>query len=121
MSSFNKQLLKNNESCLRLNGRIWYLPNTSHSPYPVVLMVHGNHKSTVSSEIGYQYLGTMLASQGFLAVSIDEIFFNLALPYSSTGYGQTSIIKNYDVNFSRRPEFVVWALILLETLKRLHL
>ncbi|CAF2444102.1 unnamed protein product [Rotaria sp. Silwood2] len=121
ISSFNKQNFKYNESALPLNGRIWYPINTSHGPYPIVLMVHGNHMSTESSENGYEYLGTMLASQGFLTVSIDENFLNLAPPYSSTEYGKMLKIKKYDVSFSRRPEFIARALIILETLKQLRL
>ena len=37
-------------------------------------MVHRNHASTESSENGYEYLGKMFSSQGFIAVSIDEFF-----------------------------------------------
>ncbi|CAF1106904.1 unnamed protein product [Rotaria sordida] len=121
LSSFNKQYFKYNESALPLNGQIWYPTNTSNDPYPIVLMVHGNHISTESSEPGYEYLGTMLASQGFLAVSIDENFLNVAPLYSGTGYGRMSKIKKYDVSFSRQSQFIARALIILETLKQLRL
>lgn len=122
LSTFNKQYFQFDESKLPLNGRIWYPTNTTNTTlYPIVLMVHGNHMSTEPSENGYDYLGTMLASQGFFAVSVDETFINLAPLYSTTDYGQMSKIKNYDTKFSRRPEFIARALILLETLKQLRL
>ncbi|CAF3424054.1 unnamed protein product [Rotaria socialis] len=83
ISSFNKKTFKYNESTLPFNSRIWY-PTNNSGPYPIVLMVHGNHICTESSEIGYEYLGKMLASQGFIAVSIDENVLNDALPFYST-------------------------------------
>ncbi|CAF0973935.1 unnamed protein product [Rotaria sp. Silwood1] len=121
ISSFNKQNFKYNESALPLNGRIWYPINTSNGPYPIVLMVHGNHMSTELNENGYDYLGTMLASQGFLAVSIDENFLNSAPSYSSSSYGPMSKIKKYDTSFRKRPEFIARAFVILETLKQLRL
>lgn len=45
-------------------------------PFPLVLIVHGNHDPTVSSEQGYIYLLDLLASHGFIAVSVDENFLN---------------------------------------------
>ncbi|CAF1005553.1 unnamed protein product [Rotaria magnacalcarata] len=83
ISSFNKKTFEYNESTLPFNSRIWY-PTNNSGPYPIVLMVHGNHICTESSEIGYEYLGKMLASQGFIAVSIDENVLNDALPFYST-------------------------------------
>ncbi|CAF1930310.1 unnamed protein product [Rotaria magnacalcarata] len=83
ISSFNKKTFKYNESTLPFNSRIWY-PTNNSGPYPIVLMVHGNHICTESSEIGYEYLGKMLASQGFIAVSIDENVLNDALPFYLT-------------------------------------
>jgi predicted dienelactone hydrolase len=41
-----------------------------------VLIVHGNHPMSEYSEPGYAYLAEHLASQGYLAVSIDENFLN---------------------------------------------
>ncbi|CAF3579604.1 unnamed protein product [Rotaria sp. Silwood1] len=89
LSSFNRELFRYNESTLPLNGRIWYPTNTSNntSRYPIVMMIHGNHVSTESSEIGYDYLCTMLASQGFVCVSIDENFLYGSPDYSLIGYG----------------------------------
>jgi hypothetical protein len=84
-------------------------------------MVHGNHVSTESSEIGYEYLGKMLSSQGFIAVSIDENFLNTAPSSSITDYGQISKIKKYGLGSRNAPEFIARSIILLETLKQFRL
>ncbi len=57
-----------------LHGIVRY-PN-GHGPFPLVLIVHGNHDPSVSSELGYVYLLDLLASHGFIAVSVDENFLN---------------------------------------------
>jgi dienelactone hydrolase len=57
-----------------LQGRVW-MPQGA-GPFPLVLIVHGNHVMTVPSEAGYAYLGEHLASQGFIVVSVDETFLN---------------------------------------------
>ncbi len=57
-----------------LNGRV-YLPE-GEGPFPLVLIVHGNHSMIDYSDDGYGYLGQLLASRGFLTVSIDENFLN---------------------------------------------
>ncbi|KHL95051.1 hypothetical protein QW71_15045 [Paenibacillus sp. IHB B 3415] len=59
---------------LPLNARVW-MPDGDGS-YPLVLMVHGNHMMEDYSEGGYAYLGELLASRGFIAVSLDENFLN---------------------------------------------
>lgn len=59
---------------LPLNAQVW-MPE-GDGPYPLVLMVHGNHMMEDYSEGGYAYLGEQLASQGFIAVSLDENFLN---------------------------------------------
>jgi hypothetical protein len=41
-----------------------------------VLIVHGNHAMTDFSDPGYAYLGELLASRGFITVSVDQNFFN---------------------------------------------
>lgn len=63
-----------NYSNLPLNGRV-YMPE-GDGPYPLVLMVHGNHMMEDFSDAGYAYLGELLASRGFIAVSLDENFLN---------------------------------------------
>ena len=45
-----------------VNGRVWY-PHGG-GPYPLVLIVHGNHNMKDYSDPGYAYLGTLLASRG---------------------------------------------------------
>lgn len=57
-----------------LNGRV-YLPK-GDGPFPLVMMVHGNHSMIDYSDAGYAYLGNLLASRGIIAVSVDENFIN---------------------------------------------
>jgi dienelactone hydrolase len=57
-----------------LNGRVWY-PD-GDGPFPLVLIVHGNHDPKDFSDPGYAYLGELLASRGFIMVSVDENFIN---------------------------------------------
>jgi dienelactone hydrolase len=59
------------------NGRVW-MPDGA-GPFPLVLIVHGNHEMEDYSDPGYAYLGELLASQGFIAVSVDENFINSSL------------------------------------------
>lgn len=57
-----------------VNGRVWY--PKGEGPFSLVLIVHGNHNMHDYSDPGYAYLGELLASQGFITVSVDENFFN---------------------------------------------
>lgn len=59
---------------LPLNGTVWY--PEGDGPFPLVLIVHGNHPMSDFSDPGYAYLGEHLASQGYIAVSVDENFTN---------------------------------------------
>lgn len=59
---------------LALNGRVWY--PEGEGPFPLVLMVHGNHLDRDFSDGGYGYLGRHFASHGIIAVSVDENFLN---------------------------------------------
>lgn len=61
-----------------LNGLVWY--PEGEGPFPLVVMVHGNHMMTDYSDPGYDYLGQLLASRGYIFVSIDENFLNVS-PY----------------------------------------
>lgn len=61
-----------------LNGTVWY-PD-GDGPFPLVLIVHGNHLATDYSDPGYAYLGKLLASRGYILASIDENFLNSS-PY----------------------------------------
>ncbi len=57
-----------------LNGRVWYPDGAG--PWPLALIVHGNHTYREFSDPGYGYLGDLLASRGFITVSVDENFIN---------------------------------------------
>jgi dienelactone hydrolase len=57
-----------------LNARVWY--PEGNGPFPLVLVVHGNHNMREFSDPGYQWLGELLASRGFILASIDENFLN---------------------------------------------
>lgn len=59
---------------LPLNGRVW--KPKGKGPFPLVLIVHGNHPMLDYSDPGYEYLGKLLASRGFILVSVDENFLN---------------------------------------------
>ncbi|WP_068786994.1 alpha/beta hydrolase family protein [Paenibacillus phocaensis] len=75
-----------NQRALPLNGRVW-MPamaegestGDSQNPFPLVLIVHGNHLMEDFSDDGYAYLGELLASRGFITVSIDENFLNYSV------------------------------------------
>ena len=62
---------------LPLNARVWYPDGPG--PFPLALIVHGNHNMAEISDPGYQYLGELLASRGFILASIDENFLNSGL------------------------------------------
>ncbi|MDZ7780985.1 MAG: hypothetical protein U5R14_13780 [Gemmatimonadota bacterium] len=57
-----------------LNARVWY-PD-GEGPFPLVLVVHGNHDMRDYSDPGYGYLGELLASRGYILASVDENFLN---------------------------------------------
>ena len=59
---------------LPLQGRAWYPDDPGL--FPLVLIVHGNHRMEEFSDPGYEYLGELLASRGFIMVSVDENFIN---------------------------------------------
>ena len=59
---------------LPLNARVWYPEGPG--PFPLALLVHGNHNMADFSDAGYAYLGELLASRGFIFASIDENFLN---------------------------------------------
>ena len=57
-----------------LNGRVWHPDGAG--PFPLVLVVHGNHNMRDFSDPGYDYLGELLASRGYIVASIDMNFVN---------------------------------------------
>jgi len=59
---------------LPLSGRVWF--PSGDGPFPLVLIVHGNHDMTEYSDPGYAYLGELFASRGLITVSVDENFLN---------------------------------------------
>jgi len=62
------------QTLLPLQGRVWF--PRGEGPFPLVLIVHGNHSMEDFSDPGYAYLGELLASRGFIFVSVDENFIN---------------------------------------------
>ena len=62
---------------------MWY--PEGDGPFPLVLIVHGNHDPLDYSDPGYGYLGELLASRGFILVSVDENFINGGLRGESDG------------------------------------
>lgn len=59
---------------LPVNGYVWY--PEGEGPFPLVLIVHGNHLMTDFSDVGYGYLGELLASRGMIVASVDQNFLN---------------------------------------------
>ena len=57
-----------------INGTAWYPDGPG--PFPLVLVVHGNHNYRDFSDPGYAYLGELLASRGYVMVSVDMNFIN---------------------------------------------
>lgn len=57
-----------------LNARVWY--PEGEGPFPLVLVVHGNHMMDDFSDPGYDYLGELLASRGYIVASVDQNFLN---------------------------------------------
>jgi dienelactone hydrolase len=62
------------EDAYPLNGWVWY--PVGEGPFPLVLVVHGNHSMTEFSDPGYAYLCELLASRGLICVSVDQNFLN---------------------------------------------
>lgn len=62
------------------NGRVW-MPSgpNAKGPFPLVLMVHGNHGMEDYSDPGYAYIGEHFASRGMIFVSVDENFLNSSM------------------------------------------
>lgn len=63
-----------NAADIPLNAQVW-MPE-GPGPFPLILIIHGNHTMNTFSDGGYTYLGNLLASQGFITASIDENFLN---------------------------------------------
>jgi hypothetical protein len=89
-----------------LQALVW-MPQ-GKGPFPLVLIVHGNHAMDQPSDPGYAYLGQLLASQGFIFVSVDENFLNDGGAGALTNPFPTSVGK----------EMAARAWVLLEHLKQ---
>jgi dienelactone hydrolase len=61
-------------SKMPLNARVWYPEGAG--PFPIVLIVHGNHNMKDFSDPGYGWIGEHLASRGYIAASLDMNFIN---------------------------------------------
>jgi dienelactone hydrolase len=59
---------------LPLSGRVWRPHGTG--PFPLVLILHGNHRMEERSDLGYAYLCELLASRGMMCSTVDENFLN---------------------------------------------
>ncbi|MDE2943478.1 MAG: MFS transporter [Gemmatimonadota bacterium] len=68
-----------------INGRAWY-PD-GEGPFPLVLIVHGNHDMRDFSDPGYGYLGELLASRGYVFASVDMNFINGGIRNENDGRG----------------------------------
>jgi dienelactone hydrolase len=78
-------------TALPLNACVWYPKGAG--PFPLVLILHGNHLAQDYSERGYEYLGKLLASRGYIVASIDENFLNASF-------------TDFDIKSVRRGELV---------------
>lgn len=70
---------------LPINARVWY-PDAP-GPFPLVLIVHGNHDMEKWSDPGYEYLGELLASRGYIFASVDMNFLNGNISRENDGRG----------------------------------
>lgn len=68
-----------------INGRAWY--PEGEGPFPLVLIVHGNHDMKDFSDPGYGYLGELLASRGYVFASVDMNFINGGIRNENDGRG----------------------------------
>ena len=57
-----------------LAGSVWY--PEGDGPFPLILIVHGNHAMEEASDPGYAYLGEHFASRGYITISVDQNFLN---------------------------------------------
>lgn len=71
-----------------INGRVWY--PVGDGPFPLVMIVHGNHEMNDYSDTGYAYLGELLASRGYIVVSVDHNFLNFSRFAGDFGGGEVA-------------------------------
>lgn len=58
-----------------LRGKVWYPEEVNQCP--TLFIIHGNHDYIEESYLGYDYLGSYLATYGYVVVSIDQNACNL--------------------------------------------
>ena len=68
-----------------INARVWYPDDPG--PHPLVLVVHGNHNMRDFSDPGYDWLGELLASRGYILASVDMNFINGGIRGENDGRG----------------------------------
>ena len=68
-----------------INARVWY--PTDPGPHPLVLVVHGNHNMRDFSDPGYDWLGELLGSRGYILASVDMNFINGGIREENDGRG----------------------------------
>ncbi len=78
---------------LPLQARVWY--PEGNGPFPLVLIVHGNHVMEQYSDPGYAYLGALMATRGFIFASVDENFLNSS-PGDLTGVPDVGLKEEND-------------------------
>jgi hypothetical protein len=118
LSYYNTKYFGFTEKNLPLNGVIWY-PKEAQYQCPIVIFVHGNHFSTDFSELGYQYLGEMLASQGFIAISVDHNFINIDGFITNPDIGDSyHKVQKFSLDYGF--EMTVRAILVLELLKEMR-
>ena len=68
-----------------INARVWHPDDPG--PHPLVLVVHGNHNMRDFSDPGYDWLGELLASRGYILASVDMNFINGGIRGENDGRG----------------------------------
>ena len=58
-----------------MQGQVWYPLEGKNCP--VLFIAHGNHEIVTESYLGYDYLGSYLASHGYVVVSVDQNACNM--------------------------------------------
>jgi dienelactone hydrolase len=94
-------------SALPLQGRMWY--PEGEGPFPIVLIVHGNHDMEDFSDGGYAYLGELFASRGYVTVSIDQNFLNSSM---------ADLLGGFDGGLEKENDVRGW--LLLEHLRQMR-
>lgn len=61
----------------------------------VLFIVHGNHRATTKSHLGYEYLGRYLAERGIAVVSVDMNYLNGFLKYGLSGENDARAMALY--------------------------